>query len=48
METIKILKREKQDKQLIGFCNGPFTVLTYMLEGGTSKKHNQTKKNITG
>ena len=46
METIKILKREKQDKQLIGFCGGPFTVLTYMLEGGTSKKHNQTKKKI--
>ena len=45
-ETIKILNKEKKDKQLIGFCGGPFTVLTYMLEGGTSKKHNIVKKKI--
>ena len=43
-KTIKILSKEKKDKQLIGFCGGPFTVLTYMLEGGTSKKHSIVKK----
>lgn len=45
-KTIKILSKEKKDKQLIGFCGGPFTVLTYMLEGGTSKKHSIVKKKI--
>ena len=43
METIKILTKEK-NKQLIGFCGGPFTVLTYMFEGGTSKNHNLIRK----
>ena len=46
MKTIKILKREKKNKQLIGFCGGPFTVLTYMFEGGTSKTHSIIKKKI--
>ncbi|MBD22519.1 MAG: uroporphyrinogen decarboxylase [Alphaproteobacteria bacterium] len=46
MRTIKILKNEKKNKQLIGFCGGPFTVLTYMFEGGTSKKHDLIKKKI--
>ena len=38
-ETIKILKKKKGEKKLIGFCGGPFTVLNYMIEKGTSKKH---------
>ncbi len=46
MKTIQILKREKKNKQLIGFCGGPFTVLTYMFEGGTSKTHSIIKKKI--
>ena len=46
METIKILKKEKKNKQLIGFCGGPLTVLTYMFEGGTSKDHNIIRKKI--
>ena len=46
MGTIKILKKEKKNKQLIGFCGGPFTVLTYMFEGGTSKNHNLIRKKI--
>ena len=24
---------------MIGFCGGPFTILNYMIEGGTSKEH---------
>ncbi len=38
-ETLQILKEEKKNKRLIGFCGGPFTVLTYMIEGGTSTEH---------
>ena len=43
-ETIKILHAKKGNKNLIGFCGGPFTVLNYMIEGGTSKTHSKIKK----
>tara|TARA_B100000242_G_scaffold147260_1_gene104966 strand:+ start:412 stop:1416 length:1005 start_codon:yes stop_codon:yes gene_type:complete len=43
-ETIKILSSKKGTKNLIGFCGGPFTVLNYMIEGGTSKTHSKIKK----
>ena len=42
-ETIKILHAKKGKKNLIGFCGGPFTVLNYMIEGGTSKTHMKIK-----
>ena len=42
-ETIKILHEKKNKKNLIGFCGGPFTVLNYMIEGGTSKTHSKIK-----
>tara|TARA_B100000575_G_scaffold292944_1_gene302798 strand:+ start:67 stop:1071 length:1005 start_codon:yes stop_codon:yes gene_type:complete len=42
-ETIKILNAKKSQKNLIGFCGGPFTVLNYMIEGGTSKTHSKIK-----
>ena len=42
-ETIKILNTKKNRKNLIGFCGGPFTVLNYMIEGGTSKTHSKIK-----
>ncbi len=42
-ETIKILNLKKNEKKLIGFCGGPFTVLNYMIEGGTSKTHSKIK-----
>ena len=42
--TLRILKKKKnKNKTLIGFCGSPFTVLTYMIEGGTSKNHLKTK-----
>ena len=45
LKTINILKRKKKEnKTLIGFCGSPFTVLTYMVEGGTSKNHLKIKK----
>ena len=35
--------QKKNKKNLIGFCGGPFTVLNYMIEGGTSKTHSKIK-----
>ena len=45
-ETIKLIKQKKQNKDLIGFCGGPFTVFNYMIEQGTSKTHEKLKKFI--
>ena len=43
-ETLSLLKDKKpKDVDLIGFCGSPFTVLTYMIEGGTSRLHEKTK-----
>ncbi|MCD6389220.1 MAG: uroporphyrinogen decarboxylase [Desulfobulbaceae bacterium] len=45
METIRILRKELADKvPLIGFCGAPFTLATYMVEGGSSKAFFNTKK----
>ena len=45
-ETIDILNQKKAGKNLIGFCGGVFTVLNYMIEGGTSKTHSKIKSFI--
>ncbi len=45
-ETIEILEGKKQQKKLIGFCGGPFTVMNYMIERGTSKTHQKILKFI--
>ena len=42
-ETIELIKTKNKDKSLIGFCGSPFTVLNYMIEGGTSKDHKKIK-----
>jgi uroporphyrinogen decarboxylase len=42
-ETIKILRREL-NVPLIGFSGAPFTLATYMIEGGGSKTFLHTKK----
>ncbi len=42
-ETLRILNTNKKEKKLIGFCGGPFTVLNYMIEGGSSKDHKKIK-----
>jgi len=44
-DTIRILRNELANKvPLIGFAGAPFTLATYMIEGGTSKNFLHTKK----
>ncbi|MCD6199888.1 MAG: uroporphyrinogen decarboxylase [Deltaproteobacteria bacterium] len=45
LETIRILRKELSGKvPLIGFSGAPFTLATYMIEGGTSKSFVNTKR----
>jgi len=42
-ETIKLIKQELKDEiPLIGFAGSPFTVLTYLIEGGSSVHYTKT------
>ena len=42
MEAIRILRNEL-NVPLIGFCGGPFTVASYIVEGGSSREFLKTK-----
>ncbi len=45
LETIRILRRELSDRvPLIGFSGAPFTLATYIIEGGSSRNFLNTKK----
>ncbi len=45
MDTIRLLRKELATKvPLIGFSGAPFTLATYMVEGGSSKSFFETKK----
>ncbi len=45
LDTIRLLRRELE-VPLIGFAGAPFTLATYLIEGGSSKVFLQTKKMI--
>jgi uroporphyrinogen decarboxylase len=42
LETIRLLRKEL-DVPLIGFAGGPFTLASYLVEGGPSRDHARTK-----
>ena len=45
METVKLVKPELDDHvSFIGFCGAPWTVATYMIQGGTSQDRFLAKK----
>jgi uroporphyrinogen decarboxylase len=43
MDAIRILRGELKEIPLIGFCGAPFTVASYLIEGGSSRELLRTK-----
>ena len=47
-ESIQALTRELRETPLIGFAGAPFTLASYLVEGGPSKNHAATKALMYG
>ncbi|AAZ55932.1 uroporphyrinogen decarboxylase [Thermobifida fusca YX] len=47
-EAIRELVRELGSRPLIGFAGGPFTLASYLIEGGPSRHHEHTKALMYG
>ena len=47
-QAVKSLVGELGGKPLIGFTGGPFTLASYLIEGGPSKNHDRTKAMMYG
>jgi uroporphyrinogen decarboxylase len=47
LEAIRLLGKEL-DVPLIGFAGGPFTLASYLVEGGPSRSHERTKALMLG
>jgi uroporphyrinogen decarboxylase len=47
-QAVRTLVAELADRPLIGFAGGPFTLASYLVEGGPSKNHDRTKALMYG
>jgi len=47
-EAVRALTGELRGRPLIGFAGGPFTLASYLIEGGPSKTHERTKALMYG
>lgn len=47
-EAVRLLVKELGDTPLIGFAGAPFTLASYLIEGGPSKHHEKTKALMHG
>jgi len=47
-EAVRLLRAELGDTPLIGFAGAPFTLASYLVEGGPSRHHERTKALMYG